>query len=57
MAQLIVPVIAMAGGMVFLGEALSLRFVLASVLVLGGVALSVLRPRRAGRMKQADGTR
>lgn len=41
-AQLTVPVIAMAGGMVFLGEALSLRFVLASVLVLGGVGLSVL---------------
>ncbi len=41
-AQLTVPVIAMAGGMIFLGEALSLQFVLASVLVLGGVAISVL---------------
>lgn len=39
-AQLTVPVIAMAGGIVFLGEALSLRVVLASVLVLGGVALA-----------------
>ena len=45
-AQLTVPVIAMAGGMVLLGEDLSLRFVLASMLVLGGVALSVIRPRR-----------
>lgn len=41
-AQLTVPVIAMAGGMVFLGESLSLQFILASVLVLGGVAISVL---------------
>lgn len=41
-AQLTVPVIAMTGGMVFLGEALSLRFAVASVLVLGGVAISVL---------------
>jgi drug/metabolite transporter (DMT)-like permease len=41
-AQLTVPVIAMAGGMLFLGEGLSLQFILASVLVLGGVAISVL---------------
>lgn len=41
-AQLTVPVIAMTGGMIFLGEALSLRFVLASALVLGGVGISVL---------------
>ena len=40
-AQLTVPVIAMAGGMLWLGEALTLRFVLAAVLVLGGVAISV----------------
>ncbi|MBS0125792.1 DMT family transporter [Thetidibacter halocola] len=42
-AQLTVPVIAMAGGMLFLGEALTTQFVLASVAVLGGVALSVLK--------------
>lgn len=42
-AQLTVPVIAMAGGMLFLGEVLTLQFALASVLVLGGVALSVIR--------------
>ena len=41
-AQLTVPVIAMAGGMLFLGESLTLQFILASVLVLGGVAISVL---------------
>ena len=42
-AQLTVPVIALAGGILFLGEALTLQFVIASALVLGGVALS-LRP-------------
>lgn len=41
-AQLTVPVIAMAGGMLFLSEALTMRFVLAGCLVLGGVAFSVL---------------
>ena len=45
-AQLTVPVIALAGGMAFLGEALTLRFVIASALVLGGVALATM-PRRA----------
>lgn len=45
-AQLTVPVIAMAGGMLFLGEALTSEFVLATALVLGGVAVSVI-PRRA----------
>ena len=47
-AQLTVPVIAIAGGIVFAGEALSLRVVLASALVLGGVAWSVM----PGRMKE-----
>ncbi|MEM7472631.1 MAG: DMT family transporter [Pseudomonadota bacterium] len=42
-AQLTVPVIALAGGMIFLGEALTLGFVLASALVLGGVAWSILK--------------
>jgi len=40
--QLTVPVIALAGGMMFLGEALTMRFVVASVIVLGGVALSLM---------------
>ncbi|MEL7256046.1 MAG: DMT family transporter [Pseudomonadota bacterium] len=42
-AQLTVPVIAMLGGVVLLGEVLSLQALLASALVLGGVAVSVLR--------------
>lgn len=43
-AQLTVPLIAMAGGMMFLSETLTLRFVIASLLVLGGVALSICWP-------------
>jgi drug/metabolite transporter (DMT)-like permease len=46
-AQLTVPVIAMAGGMLWLNESLTLRFVLAALLVLGGVALSVRQKRKA----------
>ncbi|WP_135505927.1 DMT family transporter [Roseovarius aestuariivivens] len=46
-AQLTVPVIALTGGVVFLDETVSLRIALASALVLGGVALSVLWKRGA----------
>jgi drug/metabolite transporter (DMT)-like permease len=42
--QLSVPVIAALGGIVFLNEALTLRFVLASAAVLGGIALVILNP-------------
>ena len=45
-AQLTVPVLAMAGGMVLLSEALTPRFALASVIVLAGVALSALPMRQ-----------
>lgn len=41
--QLSVPVIAALGGIVFLGEPLSLRLVLASVAILGGIGLVVLK--------------
>jgi drug/metabolite transporter (DMT)-like permease len=44
--QLSVPVLAAAGGIVLLGEPLTLRFVLASVAILGGIALVVLEGRR-----------
>jgi len=40
--QLSVPVIAALGGIVFLGEAVTLRLVLASVAILGGIALVIL---------------
>ncbi|ABV94649.1 hypothetical protein Dshi_2916 [Dinoroseobacter shibae DFL 12 = DSM 16493] len=42
-AQLTVPVIASLGGLLLLGEAITLLSVLATVLVLGGVALSLRR--------------
>lgn len=40
-AQLTVPIIALGGGMLFLGEALTMRFVLAAALVIAGVVLSL----------------
>lgn len=45
-AQLTVPLIAAAAGLVLLGEPLGLRFALAAVLVLGGVALAMAGVRR-----------
>lgn len=42
-AQLSVPVIAMGAGAVFLSEAITLDVVLASAIVLGGIAVSVVR--------------
>ncbi|MEL7259528.1 MAG: DMT family transporter [Pseudomonadota bacterium] len=44
-AQLTVPVIALLAGVLLLGEVVTLRIVLASALILGGVALSVLAKR------------
>jgi len=43
--QLSVPVLAALAGIVFLGETLSLRLVLASVAILGGIALVILEKR------------
>jgi drug/metabolite transporter (DMT)-like permease len=45
--QLSVPVLAAAGGIVFLGEQVTLRFVLASAAVLGGIALVIIERRAA----------
>lgn len=44
-AQLTVPVIALAGGIAVLDEVLTLKFAVASVLVLGGVAIGLLPQR------------
>ena len=44
-AQLSVPVIAMAGGVLLLGETLGLPLIIAGAVVLGGVALSVVPVR------------
>ncbi len=46
--QLLVPVLAALGGVIFLSELISLRLIIASVLVLGGVALAVLQRRPSG---------
>lgn len=45
--QLSVPVLTAAGGILLLGEPLTLRYVLASVAVLGGIALVVVEKNRA----------
>ena len=47
-AQLSVPVIAVAAGIVFLSEPLTARIAVAGALVLGGIAMSTLRQRRIG---------
>jgi drug/metabolite transporter (DMT)-like permease len=44
--QLSVPVIAALGGVVFLGEAITLRLLLASIAILGGIALVILEKKR-----------
>jgi drug/metabolite transporter (DMT)-like permease len=44
--QLSVPVIAAAGGVLFLGEAVTVRQILASVAILGGIALVILEKER-----------
>ncbi len=43
--QLSVPVLATLGGLVVIGEGVSLRFLLAAALVLGGIGVSVIRWR------------
>ena len=45
--QLSVPVLTAAGGILLLGEPLTIRFLLASAAVLGGIALVVAAPRQA----------
>lgn len=51
--QLSVPVLAAAGGILFLGESITLRFLFSSVAVLGGIALVVTEKRRS---KNQDAT-
>ena len=45
--QLTVPAIAAVGGLLFLGETISVRLVVASALILGGVGLTIVRRERA----------
>lgn len=44
--QLIVPVIAAIGGVLFLSEIISIRLVIASLLILGGIAIAILKRRK-----------
>jgi drug/metabolite transporter (DMT)-like permease len=44
--QLSVPVIAALGGIIFLGEPVTLRLALASVAILGGIALVILEKQQ-----------
>jgi drug/metabolite transporter (DMT)-like permease len=44
--QLSVPVIAALGGVLFLGESITLRLILASIAVLGGIALVISKRRK-----------
>ncbi len=54
--QLSVPVIAAAGGVVMLGESISFRFVLASIAILGGIALVILEKKNANDAQQTAPT-
>ena len=45
--QLSVPVLAALGGVIFLGEAITLRLALASMAILGGIALVILEKQAA----------
>jgi drug/metabolite transporter (DMT)-like permease len=49
--QLTVPVIAALGGVLFLGESVTLRLALSAALILGGVALTLVGRRRAAPAK------
>jgi drug/metabolite transporter (DMT)-like permease len=46
--QLAVPILAALGGAAYLGESLSVRFAVASVLVLGGIGVGMTREPRQG---------
>lgn len=53
--QLSVPVIAALAGVIFLGESLTLRLFLASIAILGGIALVILERRgAAGHIAPSD---
>jgi drug/metabolite transporter (DMT)-like permease len=51
--QLSVPVIAALGGIVFLGEPINMRLVLASIAILGGIALVILEEQQPNDAKQS----
>lgn len=52
--QLSVPILAAAGGVFFLGEPLTLRLLVASVAILGGIALVILMGKRKDTSEPAS---
>ena len=46
-AQLSIPALAAVGGLIFLNEAVTVRLLITSAMVLGGVAIATLHQRRA----------
>lgn len=44
LVQLLVPVLAATGGVLFLSEPLAMRLILAAILILGGIALAIVLP-------------
>lgn len=54
--QLSVPVIAALAGIAFLGESITLRLVLASSAILGGIALVLMRQHSTQSQQSADAT-
>jgi len=52
--QLSVPVIAALGGIVFLAEPITLRLIVTSVAILGGIALVILEKRPGNGAQQTD---
>jgi drug/metabolite transporter (DMT)-like permease len=52
--QLSVPVLAAFGGVIFLAEVVTLRLVIASILILGGVALTVIAKELKAERGQGD---
>jgi len=50
-AQLLVPLLATLGGVIFIGEELTLRLAIASAMVLGGVAWSITRQKKSHQLR------
>jgi drug/metabolite transporter (DMT)-like permease len=48
-SQLSVPLIAAAGGMIFMQEIITLKFILSCALVLGGIAITIGLPKNADK--------
>lgn len=52
--QLSVPILAAAGGVFFLGEPLTVRLLVASIAIIGGIALVILMGERKGTRRPAS---